>query len=267
MPQPPADAARSLLRPGDPDPVGVERPGGTSPVLLIADHAGAAVPGALGGLGLPADALSRHIAIDIGILGVGLHLARTLDATLIHQRYSRLVVDCNRQPGRADAMAAVSDGTVVPGNVALTDADRAARMAAIFAPYHARIAAEIEARLAAGRPPVLVALHSFTPHHGDHPAPRPWHVGVLWNRDPRLARALIAELEGEGGLEVGRNVPYGVDDTVDYAVPVHAEARGLLHAEIEIRQDLIADAPGQANWAARLARVMARVLPRVVAAG
>jgi predicted N-formylglutamate amidohydrolase len=252
-----------LLSADEPAPVAVEGAEGTSPFLLIADHAGNRVPALLGDLGLPQAELDRHIGIDIGILGVGRALAGHLGATLIHQPYSRLVIDCNRKPGRPDAMAAISDGTRVPGNIGLDGAARAQREAAIFRPYHARIAAEIDARKAAGRAVVLVALHSFTPRHGDHPAPRPWEIGVLWNRDSRLATALIDVLGAGGDLTVGVNEPYGVSDDIDYAIPVHAEARGLMHVEIEIRQDQIADPAAERAWAARLAQALPAALARV----
>lgn len=249
-----------LIAADEPAPVHVLRAGGDSPFLLIADHAGNHVPRSLAMLGLPQSELDRHIGIDIGILGVGRNLSELLDATLIHQAYSRLVIDCNRHPDRPDAMAEVSDGTRIPGNAGLDSAARAARVAAVFTPYQNRIAAEIDRRLARGRPSVLVSLHSFTPRHGDHPAPRPWQVGVLWNRDDRLARALIAVLQAEGDLVIGRNEPYGVSDANDYAVPVHAEGRGLVHVEIEIRQDLVGTAEGQGEWASRLARALPRAL-------
>jgi predicted N-formylglutamate amidohydrolase len=249
-----------LIAADEPPPVHVLRADGGSPFLLIADHAGNRVPRSLSMLGLPQAELDRHIGIDIGILGVGRDLSELLDATLIHQAYSRLVIDCNRPPDRPDAMAEVSDGTRIPGNAGLDAAARAARVAAVFTPYQNRIAAEIDQRLAQGRPPVLVSLHSFTPRHGDYPAPRPWHVGVLWNRDDRLARALIAVLQADGDLVVGHNEPYGVSDANDYAVPVHAERRGLVHVEIEIRQDLIGNAAGQGEWAARLARGLPRAM-------
>lgn len=252
-----------LISADEPPPVSVEHAGGDSPFLLIADHAGNRVPAALAGLGLPQAELDRHIGIDIGILEVGRGLSRHLGATLIHQPYSRLVIDCNRRPGRPDAMPEVSDGTRVPGNIGLDPAARALREAAIFRPYHARIDAEIRTRQAVGRPVVLVALHSFTPRHGDYLAPRPWEIGVLWNRDERLATALIEVLTAPGDLTVGLNEPYGVNDDIDYAIPVHAEARGLVHVEIEIRQDQIADATGQAAWVARLAQALPLALARL----
>ena len=255
-----------LIDPDEPDPVGIERPDAVGETLILADHAGNLVPRRLRGLGLAQANLGRHIAIDVGILGTSMALARLVDATLVHQRYSRLVIDCNRPPDRPDAMPARSDGTRVPGNEGLTPEDRHERVEAIFAPYHAAIAALIAARVAAGRPPVVVAMHSFTAVHGDLPGPRPWHVGVLHNRDPRLARALMAELAAEPGLVVGDNEPYGVSDEIDYAIPIHCEARGLLHVEIEIRQDLIAGTVGQQDWAERLARALPRAVARARAA-
>jgi predicted N-formylglutamate amidohydrolase len=246
----------ATIQPDEIAPVCVHRPDGASPFLLTGDHAGKRVPRSLGALGLPQEELDRHIGHDIGVEAVGLRLADRLDATFLWQPYSRLVIDCNRRPCQADSIPEVSDGTVVPGNRALDPADREARRLAIFEPYHARIAAEIDHRLTERRPAILVALHSFTPRHGDFPAPRPWHVGILWNRDDRLARPLAARLAAERGLRVGRNEPYVVSDELDYAIPVHGEARGLVSVEIEMRQDLIADTAGQRDWADRLARVL-----------
>jgi predicted N-formylglutamate amidohydrolase len=252
----------NLLSAEDPPPVGIEGADRSGPFLLIADHAGNAVPKGLGDLGLPPPQMLRHIAIDIGILGVSQALAQVLDAPLIFQRYSRLVIDCNRTPGGPGSVLTYSDGANVPGNHGLTEKALAKRRDAIFAPYHAAIVAEID-RMTLRQPPVLIAMHSFTPVHGDLPGPRPWHVGVLFNRDSRLARALIPLLQAEGDLTVGINAPYGVDDVLDYAIPVHAESRGLLHVELEIRQDLIADAAGQAAWATRLARLLPLALRAV----
>lgn len=247
---------KNLIGPDEPEPVSVERPDGKSPFLLIGDHAGNLVPRSLNKLGLPPEELDRHIGIDIGISGVGRGLASALDATFIHQRYSRLVIDCNRPSDRPDAMAVVSDGTAIPGNHNLSEAERAARVREIFEPYHARITNEIQARIVRGTSPILIALHSFTAQHGDFPRPRPWDIGVLWNRDNRLAAPLITALQAEGDLVVGVNQPYGVSDDIDYAIPVHAEARGLVHVELEIRQDLIADMAGQADWVKRLTRLL-----------
>jgi predicted N-formylglutamate amidohydrolase len=263
---PPSTGGR-LLGPDDPAPVGVLNPDGAGDFLIIADHAGDGIPRALGDLGVSSADRARHIAVDIGVLGVSTQLSALLDAPLIHQRYSRLVIDCNRPPASPSAMPVRSDGTDVPGNRDLSAADRAMRVDEIFAPYHAAIGAGLDRRIAAGRAVAVIAMHSFTPRHGDYPAPRPWHVGVLFNRDDRLARAAIARLGADPDLVVGINEPYGVDDEIDYAVPVHCEARGLIHVEFEIRQDLIADEAGQADWARRLGRILPLALGDLAAPG
>jgi predicted N-formylglutamate amidohydrolase len=255
----PPIAPVALLGPSDPAPFTVHQAQGRSPYLLIADHAGQQVPAALDALGLPASELDRHIGWDIGIAGVTVELARLLDAWAITQTYSRLVIDCNRPPGAPGRFAPLSDGTVVPGNQGLDETAQDARVQAIFAPYHGRIATELDARAAAGLPTVLIAMHSFTP--AMQGVARPWHAGVLYQRDARFAHALMHALQAEGDLVVGDNQPYAVSDATDYAIPVHAEARGLAHVELEIRQDLIADAAGQQAWARRLARVLQTLAP------
>ncbi len=244
-----------LLSPADPAPFTVLRPDGRSPFLLIADHAGQAVPAVLARLGLPQAELDRHIGWDIGIAGTTARLAERLDACAIAQTYSRLVIDCNRPLDAPGSIVAVSDGTVIPGNAGLDERERRRRIDGIFAPYHARIEAELDRRVHEGRPTILVAMHSFTPSMNGHA--RPWQAGVLYQRDPRFAQALLALLREEGDLVVGDNEPYRVSDATDYAIPVHAERRGLPHVELEIRQDLIADARGQDAWAQRLARLFA----------
>jgi predicted N-formylglutamate amidohydrolase len=243
-----------LLALDEPDPARVLRATAASDFLLTADHAGRLIPRRLGRLGLHDSDLDRHIAWDIGIAHVTEHLSAALDATAVLQTYSRLVIDCNRHPSVPSAMPEISETTHIPGNVGLSEADRVARVRAIFTPYHARITALLNARLAAHRRTVLVAMHSFTPvFKGES---RAMQVGVLFNRDTRLASALLTVLRAEGDIVVGENAPYAVSDTSDYGVPVHGEKRGLPHVEIEIRQDLIADPAGQAAWAARFARLL-----------
>jgi predicted N-formylglutamate amidohydrolase len=211
-------------------------------LLLIGDHAGCVIPAALDDLGLPAAELTRHIGWDIGVAALGARLAETLDACFIAQRFSRLVIDCNRDPARPDAICKVSDGTRVPGNAHLSAADRQARIAAVFAPYHHRIEAEISARLARGHPTLLVALHSFTPEMDA--ARRPWRYGVLHLGASPFSAAVLARLRARLGPDlVGDNAPYRMDDT-DYTVPRHAVARGLDYVELEVRQDLIAEPAG-----------------------
>lgn len=246
-------------------PVTVFNAQGASAFLIVADHAGNRLPRSLGTLGLSAADRERHIAWDLGIAGVCRALSDLLDATLIQQNYSRLVIDCNRPPGTAQSIPEVSDGTQVPGNTGLDATGRAAREAEIFQPYHAAIAAELDLRRAQGRPAVLIAMHSFTPVFGG--LTRPWHAGILHHRDSRLAHALLDTLRRAGGLTVGDNEPYDVGDTTDWTIPVHGERRGILHAGIEIRQDLLARPQDQAGWAARLATVLPAALAACTGAG
>jgi predicted N-formylglutamate amidohydrolase len=243
-----------LLGEGDPAPVRVLRPAGASEFFLCADHAGNAIPRHLGDLGLPESELQRHIAWDIGIAGVTELLAQRLEATAVLQVYSRLVIDCNRHPGWDSSIPGVSELTAIPGNQALRPAEREARRREIFLPYHQRIAELLDRRKTAGGRSVLVAMHSFTPvFKGER---RSIDVGILYNRDAHLAQILLDLLRAEGDLAVGDNAPYAITDTSDYTVPEHGERGGLPHVEIEIRQDLIGEAAGQAAWAARLARLL-----------
>nr|WP_272494227.1 N-formylglutamate amidohydrolase [Stenotrophomonas mori] len=253
----------ALLDADDPAVYTVHQPGGSSPFLLLADHAGQQVPRGLAGLGLAQAELDRHIGWDIGIAATTRALARRLDAWAIEQTYSRLLIDCNRPLASPTLIPDVSDHTPVPGNAGLSDAQRQQRIAAIHAPYHARIAAELDARREAGRPTLLVMMHSFTPAMNG--MQRPWQAGVLYHQDTRFAHALLAALRAEGDLVVGDNEPYAVTRTSDYAVPVHGEDRGLVHVELEIRQDLIADAAGQEAWAERLARIFRDLQPALLA--
>jgi len=228
----------------------VRNPGGSSPLLLVGDHAGREIPRQLKGLGLPAAALDLHIACDIGVASLGARLSNALGATFIAQRYSRLVIDCNRGPGRADSIAEISDGVSVPGNLDLTDSARAGRVVEVFEPYHARIAEEIAARRQCAQTTILLALHSFTPVMAG--VARPWRFGVLHLDGSRFSDAVLDALRGALGPDlVGDNEPYSMDGT-DYTAPRHAIAAGLDYLELEVRQDLIADAAGQTKVAALL---------------
>src|SRR3984893_2076585 len=246
-----------LLGTQDVPPVHEDNVAGRSPFLLTCDHYGRALPRVLGDLGLPADELGRHIAWDIGIAGVADALSKQLDANLIAQRYSRLVIDCNRPLAAPGSIPRISEATVIPGNEGLTRDAVEARRRQVFDPYHRRIGEVIDRRLREGIPTVLVSLHSFTPVYAG--IARPWHVGTLYHRDTRLPPLLLQLFRGEGDLVVGDNEPYAVSDETDYTIPVHGEARGLMNTGIEIRQDLIADQAGERQWADRLARIFAEV--------
>jgi predicted N-formylglutamate amidohydrolase len=227
--------------------------GGGAPLLLICDHASNAVPPAYGTLGLPAAELSRHIAWDIGAAAVTRDLARRLGAPAILAGFSRLLIDPNRGADDPTLVMRLSDGAVIPVNAAADAGEVEARIAAFHAPYHAAITAALDAMLARGVVPAVLSIHSFTPRWRDFA--RPWHCAVLWDRDPRLARPLIAALRAEG-LAVGDNQPYdgALENDTLYR---HATARGLPHALVEIRQDLVSAEGGAAEWAGRLAGVVA----------
>ena len=249
--------ATFLLTDENVPPVHEHNADGRSPFLLICDHYGRLIPRMLGNLGLSESELTRHIAWDIGIAGVAEQLAAQLDAHLVAQRYSRLVIDCNRPPHVASSIPLISEAITIPGNEGLTREAAEARRQAIFDPYHRRIGEIIDQRLHAGRPTVLVSLHSFTPVYAR--IARPWHIGTLYNRDTVLPPLLLQHLRREGDLVVGNNEPYAVSDETDYTIPVHGERRGLMNTGIEIRQDLISDEAGQQAWADRLARILAEI--------
>ncbi|MGY3586189.1 putative N-formylglutamate amidohydrolase [Bradyrhizobium sp. USDA 4341] len=246
-----------LLTNTDVSPVLEHNPGGRSPFLLTCDHYGRLIPSPLGDLGLPESELVRHIAWDIGIAGVATQLSDLLGAHLIAQRYSRLVIDCNRPPHVASAVPLISEATTVPGNEGLSREAAEMRRAQIFEPYHKRIDEIIDERTRQGIPTVLVSLHSFTPVYAG--IARPWHIGTLYHRDKALPRLLLKHLRSEGDLVVGDNEPYAVSDETDYTIPVHGEKRGLMNSGIEIRQDLISDQAGETAWAERLARILAEI--------
>lgn len=249
-----------LLDDDEPAPFTVHNAAATSPFLLTCDHAGRRVPRRLGDLGVPADEWDRHIAWDIGAEGLARDLAARLDAWLICQTYSRLVIDCNRPFASATSIAVRSEHTDVPGNRDLDAAAIAARQREIFMPYHQRTVEELDRRAAAGRPTVLVTVHSFTPVFMDRE--RPWQLGVLYQRDARLAHALLEVMRADGRWSVGDNQPYAVSDATDYAIPVYGEQRGLPHVELEVRQDLIEREAGQREWGERLAGWLTRAVER-----
>ena len=249
-----AAIAQSLLAADEPAPFEVRSGSALSPYLVTGDHAGKRLPRALGTLGLSDMELERHIAWDIGVLGVARRLAELLDAFLITQTYSRLAIDCNRPLDAPTSIVTQSEHTIVPGNQAVSAAEAEERARSIFHPYHDRITHELDRRERAGQPAILIAMHSFTPRFKG--VDRPWHAGVLYNRDPRVSRALLELLRREPALVVGDNQPYSVSDLSDYSVVHHGERRAVPHVEFEIRQDLIADEAGQHAWAERLARLL-----------
>jgi predicted N-formylglutamate amidohydrolase len=247
-----------LLVPGDPPPFEVVNPDGKGRLVLFSDHAGRAIPRKLGTLGLRQAELDQHIGWDIGIANLARKLAVGLDAPTVLCGYSRLVIDCNRRLDDPTSIAQESDKIPVPGNRGLSAEERKARQDAIFQPYHAAIANVIARKRQQGPGPAILSLHSFTPQMNGFA--RPWHVGVLWNRDPRMPVPLMARLMQEEGLVVGDNEPYSGKDEHGYSVIFHAERVGLPHGLIEMRQDLIGDDAGVSRWAETLLRVLKDVL-------
>jgi len=243
-----------LLAADEPVAFTLERPQGRSEFLLICDHASRLVPRSLGSLGLDDTQLASHIAWDIGAAGVAKRLSTALDATLLLQSYSRLVIDCNRPPGSASSIPTQSEYARIAANEGLTTADSAARVAEIFTPYHAAISAVLDQRRVAGTRTLLVTIHSFTPVYLGQT--RPWKIGLMYRHEHRLGRALLELLRQDNSLHAGENQPYAISDNTDYTIPVHGEARRLPHVGIEIRQDLITDMHGQQEWATRLAQLL-----------
>ncbi len=229
-----------------------------SGVLFLCDHASNALPAAYGTLGLGEEALSRHIAYDIGAAYVTRRLAAIFDAPALLTRFSRLLIDANRGADDPTLVMRLSDGKIIPGN-ARVGADEIARRRDLFwRPYREAIGATIEAMIARGPVPAIVSIHSFTPVWRTHP--RPWEVGILWDRDPRFAAPLIAALAADG-LMVGDNEPYDgalVGDTLDEEVT----RRGLAGLLVETRQDLVATPQAASAWAERLARSLRPVFAR-----
>lgn len=253
-----------LLSQHDAPPVSVINRDGGSLFVITCEHAGNAVPRALGDLGLTPDELRRHIAWDLGARATALRLAKTLDAPLVLQHYSRLVIDCNRPTGAISAIPTISDGTAIPGNDHLSPADREARLRAIHKPFHDAVTALLDQREALPTPPALIAFHSFTPRLSVNPSPRPWDLGLLYNRDDRLAKLVDGVLAGmEHRLTIAHNQPYTVSDATDYTLPVHGEARGLFHLLLEVRNDLIEGDDGIATWSRFLGDVLSTVEPKL----
>jgi predicted N-formylglutamate amidohydrolase len=247
-----------LIGPGDPPPVEVVNAQGSAPALLICDHAGAAIPRAMGRLGVDETALSRHVALDIGAGEVSRILARRLDMPAVLATYSRLLIDPNRTLDDPTSVVSISDDVVVAGNRNLTPAAARARAAAFFRPYHREVSRFLDRFKDRGVVPALLSIHSFTPVMKG--VERPWHLGILWSRDCRLARPLLEIFRDDPSIRVGDNEPYTGRGSCGYSTDTHGAARGLPHVLIEIRQDLIDTHHGAERWAARIGAAVERVL-------
>jgi len=252
-------AVTPLIGADDPPPYETLNPDGTASLLLICDHASRAFPVAIGPLGLEESHLERHIAWDIGAADVTRRLAAKLDAMAILAGYSRLLIDVNRQPGDPGSIPDISDGTVIPGNIGLTETEASGRLESFFWPYHHAITNGLAHLWRRGPAPALFSIHSFTPTLAGEE--RYWHIGTLWNRDPRLPVPLLEKLRtAEGGaLHVGDNEPYSGRDLA-YTIDLHGAAAGFANCAVEIRQDQIETAAGAERWATILADAFRDIL-------
>ncbi len=233
------------------------RPRGSSRFVLFCDHASNRIPASLNALGLPASELERHIAWDIGAAGVTEALSEILDAPAVFGNTSRLVIDCNRQLDAVDLIPEISDGTVIPGNLHLSEAARADRIEGYFRPYHDACESILQARESSGVESIVVSIHSMTPSLAGQV--RPWEIALSSHRDRRLTDPVLAALRRPGDVLVGDNQPYDLDPAVDYTVPFHALRRGLLHLQVEFRQDRIAQAADHRPWALRFAQALLEI--------
>lgn len=255
-----ASRVESLIGPDDPPPFSIINPEGESHVLLVCDHASRAIPASLDNLGLDAAALERHIAWDIGSRKLIEHLSAHLDAPGVVAGYSRLVVDLNRSLEDESVMPLVSDGTVIIGNQKMSEDHRNRRIRDFYTPYRQAIDGMLTRSRERGVIPAFIAIHSFTPQMVDG-ATRPWQVGVLWDKDPRIPVPLIRHLRSRPeGFVIGDNEPYSGKHPADYTIDHHAEAAGLPHVSLEVRQDLIDTEAGAERWAGILHEALAEVL-------
>ena len=245
----------------DPPAVAVHHAHGAAPLVLVCEHASAALPERYAGLGLAEHDQLRHIAWDIGALELARLLAVELDAPLVHATQSRLLLDLNRHPEAHDSIVEHSEDTPIPGNQGLPPTEREYRRQWLYEPFHRTLAQVLEQRLAAGQRPALISIHSFTPVYRGQP--RPWQVGVLAATDRRLAEPLLHRLRTDPELCVGDNQPYAPVDGVCHTMDEHAETRGLHYVMLEIRNDLIAETHGQRHWANRLAAELRPLLATI----
>jgi predicted N-formylglutamate amidohydrolase len=247
----------ALIGPGDPPPFELVNAEATRPILLVCDHASRAIPRSLATLGLNAEALSKHIAWDIGAAELTRRLAERLEAPAVLAGYSRLIIDLNRQPGDPQSILEVSDGVVIPGNLGMAAEEQEARAEAFHWPYHHAVDQAFARLRRSGPEPLFFSVHTFAPSLGGED--RYWDMGVLWNRDPRIAVPLVEILREREGLHVGDNQPYSGKE-IAYTLNLHAGSAGLAHCAVEIRQDHCESAAKLDEFADLLADALERIL-------
>lgn len=242
----------ALLAPDEGPAVEVRE--GRGSFVVVCEHASNRLPKALGTLGLSPAHLERHIAWDPGAAELSAGIASNLGSDLLLQRYSRLVIDCNRDPSDADAITQFSEDTEVPGNVRVSAEAKATRIHALWAPFHAALERLLDLRIAARKPTALASVHSFTPSYRG--VARPWHVGIISTAERAFADAMLTVLSRDKSLVVGDNQPYSSKDNVDYTIRRHGRDRGLPHVMIEVRNDLLRTIKDIAAWTERLTEAL-----------
>lgn len=257
-----ADQHYPLIGPGDPEPFSLYNPDGTAPVLLVCDHASKAFPRVMNQLGLADWVLEQHVASDIGAAMVTRHLSDLLDAPAVLAGYSRLIIDPNRKLTSSTAFIEVSDGITIPGNIDLSEEEKADRVASFFDPYHQAITDRLERFKSRGVTPAFISVHTCTPVFNQ--VVREMHIGVMWDKDPRIPLPFIRNLEAMEGVCVGDNEPYSGKHPHDFTIDFHAEPEGLPHVGIEVRQDLVGEEEGARRWAGILADGLEDVLSDIV---
>lgn len=228
-------------------------------LIIICDHASNTIPPGLSDLGMTAAQLDQHIAWDIGAARVAATLAAHFKVPAVFCGVSRLVIDCNRDPGDPASIPAEVDGIRIPGNQRLSDWRKKERAAEWFQPYHDAIEKVMHAAMEESSDPVLLSIHSMTPERNG--VVRTWPIALSSHEDKRLSTPMLAALRKRVGFLVGDNEPYALDPAEDYSVPVHAMKRGLRHLQVEFRQDLVANDAGVGKWASTFAAALKEVLP------
>jgi predicted N-formylglutamate amidohydrolase len=255
---PEIDGRYPLIGPGDPPPFISYNDHGKSPVLLVADHASPYFPAALNQLGLADWVLDSHVAWDIGSDKLAQFLADQLDAQAVLAGFSRLIVDPNRKLEDPSAFVEISDGQAIPGNIDLNEEQKALRIQSFFKPYHDQITARLKRFSDSGIVPAMISVHTCTPVFDR--VVRPWHIGIMWDKDPRIPLPLIQRLERMDGVCIGDNEPYSGRHPHDFTIDYHAEPAGLPHVGIEVRQDLVKSKEGAREWAGILAEALGEIL-------
>lgn len=231
---------------------------GRAPVLLVADHASPFFPASMNQLGLADWVLEEHVAWDIGVDELVRFLADELDAPAVLAGFSRLIVDPNRQPDDLGAIPATSDGIAIPGNIDLDEKQRAQRIQSFYKPYHDAITRRLNRFHEQGITPAMIAVHTCSAVFDR--VVRPWHIGVMWDKDPRIPQHVMDYFNHRADICIGDNEPYSGRHPHDFTIDFHAEAAGLPHVGFEVRQDLVCEREGARHWASVLAEALRGIL-------